>query len=59
MPWRRLLVLTLLAMSLSACVVAPYGRGGGDRGQWSSGYNNQGNDYGPRDYGRRAWRQDR
>jgi hypothetical protein len=60
MPWRHLLVLTLALMSLSACVVEPggYGRGGG-YGQWSGGYHNQGNDHGPRDYGRRTWRQDR
>ena len=58
MPWRRLLVLTLAVMSLSACVVGPYGRGG-DRGEWRGGYHNSGNDHGPRDYGRRTWRQDR
>lgn len=56
MPWRRLLVLTFAVLSLSACVVEPYGRGGGGRGQWSGGYHNSGNDHGPRDYGRRTWR---
>jgi hypothetical protein len=54
MPWYRLLTLALVLATLSACVVQPYGRG---RGEWSGGYHNDGHDYGPRDYGRRTWRE--
>lgn len=57
MPWRPLLVLNLAVLSLSACVVAPCGRGG--YGQWHGGCHNDGNNHARATTRRRTWRQDR
>jgi hypothetical protein len=61
MKLRMLLVLGCLSLLVSACVVDPYGGGGGYRGGGSyngGGYNhNYSGGHGDRDYGRGVWRQ--
>ncbi len=53
MTFRTLCALAFAVFTLSACVVDPYGRGGG----WRDGGGYHNSDHGQRDGGRRVWRE--